>query len=111
MSQFELPKTALGSPVSERVVQKLEVIRGETLGEINVLFREKVQTEEKLDEIESKIHYKRGIMDAFEKFAAVMQEVTEGERLEQLRTKRLSEMAARKIVESAGITPDGSGVK
>ena len=108
MAQLELPKTTLGSPVSERVVQKLEVIRGETLGEINKLFREKVQFEEKLKDAEVNIHYKRGFMDAFEKFAQVMQEVQDGEKIEALRMKRLAELKDSKRTE-VGVTPDGKG--
>jgi len=111
MAQPDLPKTLLGSPISERIVQRLEVIRGETLGEINKLFREKVQTTEKLDDIHVNIHYKRGFMDAFEKFCVVVQEINDGEKVEALRAKRLAEIAEAKSKArvEVGVTPDGNG--
>lgn len=72
--------------MEEKILMKLEVIRGEALSTLNQLFRFKVQLEEQLEENEVKIHYNRGIMDGLERVQTEITEIAKGERLSKLKT-------------------------
>ena len=67
----------------ERILMRMEVLRGETLGEPNKAFRFKVQLGEQIAENEMTIQFKRGFMTAFEKFDEVLREVANAEKLEK----------------------------
>ena len=84
-----------GETLSDRINMRLEVLRGETLGEINKLFKDKVQLTEQLADNEVQIHFRRGFMFAFEKFQTVCREVQDADKIEAIREKRLAERAVK----------------
>ena len=84
-----------GETLSDRINMRLEVLRGETLGEINKLFKDKVQLAEQLEDAEVQIHFRRGFMFAFEKFQQVCKEIQDADKVEAIREKRLAERAAK----------------
>ena len=67
---------------------RLEVIKGETLGELNKHFRRKVQLQEELDENEVHLHFKRGIMEGLLIAQRAISDVEKGDKIEQLRQER-----------------------
>ena len=48
----------------ERVFQKTQVLGATTNDRLNGLFRQKVQLEDQLKDVESQIHYARGVLDS-----------------------------------------------
>jgi len=47
----------------ERIFQKAQLLGAETSTKINDLFRQKVQLEDQLKDVEAQIHYARGAID------------------------------------------------
>ena len=76
----------------ESLIMQLEVIRGETLGELNKCFRLKVQLQEQLDENEVLIHFKRGIMDGLEQAQNAIKKSIEADKIEKIRAERIQEI-------------------
>lgn len=79
----------------ERALMRLEVLKGETLGQLNNNFREKVQLEEQLEENEVQIHFKRGMMHAFELVQKEIGQIVQGEKLEEAKIERLQRTQQR----------------
>lgn len=73
----------------DRILMKLEVVRGETLGKLNILFRQKVQLKEQYDENEVLIHFERGKMQAFEDYQKIIQEIQKADKIEAIRATRI----------------------
>lgn len=48
----------------ERIFQKAQLLGADTSTKINDLFRQKVQYEDMLKDVEAQIHYARGVLDA-----------------------------------------------
>ena len=72
----------------ERVVMRLEVLKAETLSQLNTNFREKVQLEEQLKENEVQLHFKRGMMHAFELSQKAVGEIVQADKIEQAKIER-----------------------
>jgi len=68
----------------ERILMKLEVSKSETLSQINVLFRQKVQYEEQVKDNEVQIHYNRGKIDGFIEAQGIIAEVKKAEEIEAM---------------------------
>lgn len=68
----------------QRLEMKLEVLKGDVLGQINQNFRVKVQLEEQLKENEVQLHYRRGQLDAWIKVQAVIQEIRQGDEIQAM---------------------------
>jgi len=79
----------------DRVVMKLELIKNETLSELNEHFRRKVQLVEETQENEDKIQYKRGVMDCLEKIAEVINKILEQDKIERIKKQRLEDRQAQ----------------
>ena len=75
--------------MEEKLIIKLETLKAETLGELNILFRQKIQFEEQCKENEVQIQYKRGIMMAFTEFQKLIKEIHEGEQIEAMRAQEM----------------------
>ena len=73
----------------ERVSMRLEVLKAETIGELNRHFRLKVQLQEQLDENEVQIHFKRGIMEGLERARLTIAEIAKSDKIEALRKARV----------------------
>ena len=71
----------------ERVGLRIQVLRGEYLGQLNVHFRRKVQLKEELDENEVQIHFKRGVMEGLLQAQNAIEEIQKSDKLEVLRSK------------------------
>jgi hypothetical protein len=72
----------------QRLLMRLEVIKGETLGKLNRSFREKVQLEEQVKENEIALHFNRGVMQAMELVAEEITKIIDEDRLIQARADR-----------------------
>jgi len=67
---------------------KLEVMRGETLGRLNVMFRQKVQLEEQVRDNDINIHFERGKMQAYEDYQNLIKELQKADKIESIRAAR-----------------------
>ena len=67
----------------ERVLMRMEVFNQDTFSKVNNLFREKVQLEERLKEVESQIHFHRGVIGCMEKLREVSKEIDADQQLEE----------------------------
>lgn len=61
--------------MKEQILQRLGLLKAETMTKLNIEFREKVQLEEKLKEAEGSIQYGRGYMDCLTKVAQDIDEI------------------------------------
>lgn len=75
--------------MEEKILMRLEVIRGETLATLNQHFRFKVQLEEQMEENEVKIHYHRGVMDGLERIQNEIADISKGTKIAEMKAKRL----------------------
>jgi len=76
------------SPLSEKMIMKLEVLRGDKLAKTNELFRRKVQLTEELKEVEDNLQYARGSMDSFKEFQEVVVRMEQAEKIEEMKLKK-----------------------
>ena len=81
-------------PFDERLFMRLEVIKAEVNGELSALFRAKVQLEEQLEENEVKIHFNRGILEAFERLKQTAKEIAESDKIAELEAEQTEELKA-----------------
>ncbi len=58
----------------ERIYQKAQMLGVNTTTEINSLFRQKVQLEDQLKDVESQIHYARGVLDSVSELQSFIRE-------------------------------------
>ena len=72
----------------ERVTMRLEVLRGDTIGELNKCFRLKVQLEEQCKDNEVNIHFKRGILEGLERAKLTIEEIEKSDKIDALRKAR-----------------------
>ena len=70
------------------MVMRLEVLKAETLTQINTNFRVKVQLEEQLKENEVQLHFKRGMMEAFELSQRAVSEIVQADKIEEAKIER-----------------------
>ena len=70
--------------MSESILMRFEVLRSEKLSELNACFRDKVQLEEKLRDIEVDIQFKRGFMEALVKASEAVIQISKAERIRQM---------------------------
>ena len=68
----------------EQVLMKLHVIRNETMTNLNALFKEKVQLEERVKQNETDIQFARGYLEALGKVAQDVEEIAKGEQIEAM---------------------------
>ena len=59
----------------ERVFQQVQLLGVETSTKINDLFRQKVQLEDQLKDVEAQIHYARGVLDAVGQTQTAIKEI------------------------------------
>lgn len=62
---------------------QLEVLKANSMSQINQLFREKVQLEEQLDEVNRQIQYVRGVLDAYNVCQKEVHDIAEGEKISE----------------------------
>ena len=87
----------------ERIYLKLQVLKGETLSELNEQFRRKVQLEEERAENEVKLQFNRGRMQAFDEVQHILKNMRKADELEAVK--------ARRAELSRVPTPSGDGDK
>jgi len=95
------------SSISEKLIMKLEVLRGDKLAKTNELFREKVQLTERLSDVENNIQYARGAMDAFEEFQKLLLSMDQAEKIEEIKAQRQRQLQQTQISETV-LSGDGS---
>lgn len=69
--------------MEQKVIMQLEVLKANAMSQINQLFREKVQLEEQVDEVNRQIQYTRGVLDAYNTCQKEVHDIAEGERLSE----------------------------
>lgn len=69
--------------MKEKIVMRLEVLGAETLAALDKCFRRKVQLEEDTEENNVKLHFARGMLEAFTCAQKAVKEILEGEKLEE----------------------------
>ena len=72
----------------ERVYMRLQVLKGETLAEINEQFRIKVQLDEQQKENEVKLQFNRGRMQALDEVQGVLNEMKKADEIEDMKARR-----------------------
>lgn len=68
----------------ERILMRLHVIRNETMSNLNVLFREKVQLDERVKQNETDIQFARGYLEALGIVAQNVEEIAKAEQIEAM---------------------------
>jgi len=63
----------------ERVFQKTQMLGASVTTKMNDLFRQKVQLEDQLKDVEAQIHYSRGALDALSELQAFIQDTQKGD--------------------------------
>ena len=86
----------------DRFLMRLEVIRTETLGQLNELFRRMVQLEEELELVKQQIQVGRGLMDGLEQAQRAIKEITQGDKVVEFRAKKEEE--AKSVLKSESKT-------
>lgn len=81
----------------QRLLVSLEVKRGETLGQLNELFRRMVQLKEELELVEQQIQVGRGVMDGLEQAQDAIKEQIKAEEIANFQASKDKEV--REIVE------------
>ena len=89
----------------ERILMRLEVVKGETLGQLNVCFRKKIQLEEELEENEVQIHFKRGLMEGLARTQAIIDDIQKSDQLEEKRQAALSKLGTTDHLETVDKVP------
>ncbi len=69
--------------MEQKVIMQLEVLKANSMSQINQLFREKVQLEEQLDEVNRQIQYVRGVLDAYNVCQKEVHDIAEGEKISE----------------------------
>lgn len=69
--------------MEQTVIMQLEVLKANSMSQINQLFREKVQLEEQLDEVNRQIQYVRGVLDAYNVCQKEVHDIAEGEKISE----------------------------
>ena len=88
----------------DQLYMNMEQLRVETLNDLNMLFRQKVQKTEDLEETERQIQYHRGFMDAFEKFQDLMKQIDDAHKIESVKKDRMLQIVSEsQAIEEAKI--------
>ena len=86
----------------QKLLVSLEVKRGETLGQLNDLFRNMVQLKEQLEVTEQQIQVGRGVMDGLEQAQLSIKEQIKGEEIADFQEQKSLDMQ-RKSAEAQTI--------
>ena len=73
--------------MKEKILMRLQVSRNEVLTNLNTLFREKVQLEERLKETEGNIQWGRGYLEALSKAGTDIDEMFRGAEIEAMESE------------------------
>ena len=79
--------------MEERIQMKLQLMKTEVLSNLNVLFREKVQLEEKIKDNEINIQFGRGSIEALNKAQEIVKEISKGEAIEGMKLPSFAEFS------------------
>ena len=88
--------------MSEQIYLKIEVLKTETLRELEACFRKKVQLDEEMKENEAQLQVRRGALIGFDKALGAIREIEKGKQIEDMKAKRAEMLAAH---------PGGDGKK
>ena len=82
----------MASQITEKMIMKLEVLKGDKLAKTNEMFREMVQLKERLGEVENNIQYARGAMDAFVEFQKLVVDMEQAQKIEDIKAQRQAKL-------------------